>query len=200
MTLNRDKDEVTTCNKNSRNYTRYSTSLTKLHDINGSPDLKFNNENIYGTNVYGSNVYGSEFNTINLKPTYYEKTVSVTVNPPWPAAAKFHERTMMNNTKRLNEDPVLTYKYLKFSPIPEDNYEIYEPIINTRPGYEDNRYGKTHKKEYLLNKKKLKKHTGIDDLLIVNEGFGKKGTSMFKILMLILIVMTIFFFASRYFH
>ncbi len=107
---------------------------------------------------------------------------------------------MMNNTKRLNEDPVLTYKYLKFRPISEDNYEIYEPIIYTRPGYEDDRYGKMHKKEYLINKKNLKKHTGLEDLFIIKEGFGEKGTLMFKTLMLILVVITIFFFANRYFH
>ncbi len=79
--------------------------------------------------LYPGELYGAEFKDVsdNTHTPYFEFTVVETIKRPW--RAEWQERTFLNNTKRLNEPPVKTYRELRFNPISGQKYETYEPII-----------------------------------------------------------------------
>jgi hypothetical protein len=58
-----------------------------------------------------------------------------TVNTPW--LATHHEDTFLNRIKELNEPPVQTYKDLKLSPIKQNRYHDYIPMVYKRSDYTD---------------------------------------------------------------
>ena len=70
-------------------------------------------------------LYGAAFMTItDMHTPYYDRMITQDQNRPWFGQSM--ETTYMNNTKILNEDPVLTYKELKLSNIDSNNYESVE--------------------------------------------------------------------------
>lgn len=89
----------------------FATSLTHLGGLEGVVD----------TNTDDRSVYGAEFMPVEMHTPYYERMLTETVKVPW--LAQDMERTFMNRTKVLNEPPVQTYKELKLSSIPQQNYE-----------------------------------------------------------------------------
>lgn len=93
----------------------YSVSLTHLGNISG-----YYND--------GNSVYGAEFNEIPALTPYYERVVHYTDQKPW--IGQNMDKTYMNYSKMMNEDPVLTYKQLEFTAPPEDNHEIIENFEN----------------------------------------------------------------------
>jgi len=81
-------------------------SLNGIGDMNG---LTFDDNT--------KSLYGAVMKDAIIKPTYYEYTIDTVRRVPW--LGKYSEDTFMNNTKRLNEDPVVTYRDYKLMPIPQ---------------------------------------------------------------------------------
>lgn len=98
-----------------KNY--FNTSLTYLDGLSGSVPL----------NTDEGSIYGAQFMPIDMKTSYYEMMTTETVQVPW--LAQDQERTFMNRTKELNEEPVQSYKDLKLSSIPQEQNEKYKPLI-----------------------------------------------------------------------
>ena len=70
-------------------------------------------------------LYGAAFMTIDdMHTPYYDRMITQVQNRPW--FGQNMETTYMNNTKILNEDPVMTYKELRLSDIDSNNYETIE--------------------------------------------------------------------------
>jgi len=112
---------------------QYNTSLTSIGDISGNLPINTGNNS-------DNPVYGASFKEVPRIPKYYEKLQSYTIVPPW--LAKKQEKTFMNNIKRLNEDPVKTYKELEYVPIDNEIHDAYEQVIY---GYGDNYIGQIPK-------------------------------------------------------
>jgi hypothetical protein len=111
---------------------QYRTALTHLGGLSGA----------IPSNTDEGSIYGAAFMPVKAdNPPWYEVWSDDIVIAPW--LAQRQEATYMNRTKVLNEPPVETYKELILSPIPQEKYEKYEPIINTleAPSWTD-RYGK----------------------------------------------------------
>ena len=97
-------------------------SLTHLGRLSGAPD----NSYIGDTHESDSN-YGAEFKYVNLNTSSYQPIIIQKVSPGW--LAEKEEQTFLNNLKVKNEPPVKTYADLQLSPIPDQIYETYEPVI-----------------------------------------------------------------------
>lgn len=106
------------------------TSLTHLGGLSGAPDTDLN----FGYRSSGVGTpftYGAEIVELNDYPKpYYDVTVSQLVYPGW--LGERQEATFMNRLKVLNEPEVKAYRDLKLYPVPDQQYETYEPIINTQ--------------------------------------------------------------------
>lgn len=71
------------------------------------------------------NLYGASFMTAeDLHTPYYDRLITVRSNKPWFGQSM--EQTYMNNTKKLNEDPVQTYKQLQLSSIDPNTHVTVE--------------------------------------------------------------------------
>ncbi len=67
----------------------------------------------------------AEFMPVTIHTPYYEKMITQPVSVPW--LAQRMEKTYMNNTKVLNEDPVVLYKQLSLKHVRNDDYlEFFE--------------------------------------------------------------------------
>lgn len=110
-----------------------SNALTSLDDILGHTPQ-------YTGNNMDNSVYGAEFKERPRIPQYYERIDQYTIVPPW--LAKKQEKTFMNNIKRLNEDPVKTYKELEYTSVDDNVHDAYEQVIY---GYGEDIIGKVPK-------------------------------------------------------
>lgn len=115
------------------NNSQPSNALTSLDNIRGYTPK-------YSGNNMENSVYGASFKEVPRIPEYYEKLDTYTIIPPW--LAKKQEKTFMNNTKRLNEEPVKTYKELEYQPIDDEIHDAYEQVIY---GYGDDYIGQIPK-------------------------------------------------------
>lgn len=100
---------------------RYNRSVTSLGNLSGIVPLDTDE---------GSS-YGASFAPAIGNTPYYESMVTETVDAPWLAQPQ--EATFLNRTTVPNKPEVETYKNLKLSPIPQQKYETYEPVVYTGP-------------------------------------------------------------------
>lgn len=77
-------------------------------------------KSVKGIENPSQDVYGAEFREIKPYIPYFQRTIKKYVPVPW--LAEYEDRWYMNTYKRLNEPPVVTYKELRFSSIPNTNY------------------------------------------------------------------------------
>jgi hypothetical protein len=103
--------------------TESNNSLTHLFNLTGASELSDT------PNIYHDTNYGSEFREIHPHKSYYETIVSQRVDPRWSGQGM--EASYMNRLKAMNEPEVKAYRDLQLSPIPNQQYESYEPIIYT---------------------------------------------------------------------
>lgn len=106
-------------------------SLTHLGNLSGAPDTNI-------TNSRGEHdvMYGAEFVEANMDYPFYQTIVSQNVNPRW--LSMDWEYDYMNRVTAKNRAPVKTYSGMIMTPIPDEKYEAYEPVINTKVDEPDN--------------------------------------------------------------
>src|SRR5438128_2608721 len=91
----------------------------------------FQNMNITGQMQQNEEtIYGSAFAPVDYLTPYYERTITAPIITPW-LARDYDEATYMNRIKERNEEPVLTYRELKLTSIPEGNQEMIEGFGNS---------------------------------------------------------------------
>lgn len=160
----------------------YPISLNYLDGISG----------VVENNSPQTNNYGAVMVDLNQPKPPNEILLKAVIDPHWLAQSQ--EKTFLNNTKKLNEPYVKTYRELALFSIPQDNYEsvidmyaesvpysqIKLPQIpNLVPG--DN----NHPFPYIKHKK------------IENFDCNKNKTNNYNIILIILIVFILFIFINK---
>ena len=95
----------------------HNTSLTELGGLKGA----------IPQNTDEGSIYGAEFMPVEHKADYYEYMTNEVVDSTWLAEGA--ERTFSNTVKEMSEPPVKTYRDLKLTSIPQQQYEDYKPLI-----------------------------------------------------------------------